>query len=441
MYCIVDLASVTNGRERDIFEVLLQHQPDVRTGTVILLAHDPSVFAEFRAEAITVSDDKTTTEQDRFAIETVDKAIEAAPVDEPILVCSFRLVLQYHLAQKPAGNRQVEFLDFRHLLRLTTSPGTKQLDQWPQSFMPLDEAIRLMKTALTVRGPLMQTQLRPALARQNPAWNKVKGRNAPQDDPKIISLLVREAAAQGAITISGDENNPLLALSGTTAPPRRTGAIQRAAAPTTPTVTAPDIDLLDGSRDSDRYMRALRAAKLGPFSEVRTAVFEQIDKILKERVGEVSIRDLISDAVDDVRSSIEKARAEGRQYLVRSLTRNLPWGALKAFLVILMTRQPIVVTDDGEIVRADWTNLSKKVARLLPDWQIILDSELIVFLIAKGFEINSYSDEELAGALYDSRRSVAKVEQVIAYLLKEGICELSPEYSLRLVRTSGQHSA
>lgn len=78
-------------------------------------------------------------------------------------------------------------------------------------------------------------------------------------------------------------------------------------------------------------------------------------------------------------------------------------------------------------------NISKPVESLLPDWQMKLDSDLIVYLIGQGFKINAYAEEDLAGALYDDRRDTEKVQGCLAYLIANGICEMNSEYALRLV--------
>lgn len=446
MLCIADLASVTNGRERDLIDVLYRHYPEVRSGTVALLVTDPGLFSEFRAEVIAVPDG-ATTDRDRFVIDNVDDAIAKAPTDERVLVGSFRTVLEYHLAQNRTSNRQVDFLDFRHLLRLTSGKSTGQLDSWPLAFMPLDEALNNLTAAVRAKGTLKQTQLRGALEKENPAWTKIKGRNAPQDDSKIISIIVNEGVAKGAIALSGNSNDPYISLAGTDGSRGTVGAVTVRGAtagqrtPTSATIAGGVVDPASGGRDSDRYIRALRDGQLGPYQEVRTAVYDAIDNILADRAGAISIRDLISQAVDTVRESIEAARLEGRQYLINSMTRNLPWGAVKAFVTLLMIRQPVIQTVGGDLVTADWTNLSKSVEALVPDWQVILDSDLIVFLISRGFTINAYSEEDLSGALFDNRRAVEKVERCIAYLIEKRICELSPEYSLRILEARHHHTA
>lgn len=352
MHCIADLASVTNGRERDLVDVLYRHYPDVRSGTVTLLVNDPNLFAEFRADVVTVPDG-AATERDRFVIENVDEVIRNTPDGEQILVGSFRTVLGYHLTQKPADGRHIEFLDFRHLLRIASGTSTSQLKSWPTTFMPLTDALKNLETAVQTKGVLKQTQLRPALAQQNPAWKKVKDRNAPQDDPKIISIIVGEGVKRGIITASGPTNDPYLSVPGTDVTAGHAGAVTLGGQ-TTQEEGVGTTGLSAETRLSDRILKVLRAGQLGPYQEVRVAVYNKMEEILKERSGEVALRDLISEAVDSVRESIEEARRGGRQYLIRSMTRNLPWGGVKAFITLMMTRTPVAIIG-GEPARADWT--------------------------------------------------------------------------------------
>lgn len=448
MRTIADLASVSNGRAAELYEILVRERPKVGEGELILLVNDNSDVKEIGGRRVAIVGE-TSTERDRSAIDAVDREISrTSEVDGgPLLVCSFRTVLEYHVTQVRQADSAVEFLNFRHLLRGITSSGntgTGPLQSWPSGFIPLEAALADLRAAVTERGAVRQTKLREELTRQNRVWKRVPGRKAPQDDSRIIGLVVREGISHGVVTTSGPQNDPWISTveSPTPAPtplPATVPARQQLAQATLPSTGVPPVD--DGRRESDRYMLTLRNAKLGPFSEVRLAIYEQMKEIVAQEAGEITIRNLIAAAVDRVREKIDKVRSEdNRQYLIRSMTRNLPWGIVKAFITALMTRRAVAITEDNEAVRADWTNLSKKVVALQDKWEIILDSELILCLLANGYEISSFTEDELSGALYDSRQQGERVQHCIAHLIEEGICELGPDYALQLVRR-GQHSA
>ncbi|WP_405484545.1 hypothetical protein [Nocardia sp. NBC_00511] len=440
LFCFADLTSTVDGRERDLFNLLIEHRPDIRAADhTLLLVRQPASFSELRAEVVQLSDGEIA-EQDHHVIERAQSFIESAPPGTPLVVASFRTVLQYHIVQTLADCK-VEYIDFRNILRAQTqAKSMAALKSWPANFLSLPEAISQVSTALQNRGgSVKQTQLRPALTRVDTRWIRVQGRNAPQDNPKIISYLVSEAVGKGIITATGDPGDPLLTLvSNTYAAPLQAkpsvNVVDASPSINAVATLAPrsSNDAVD-KRLSDQYIDRLKANSLGPFQEVRLAIYDEIDSLISAHSGKIAVRDLISKSVDKVRGDIEEARAVDTQYLIRSLTRNLPWGAVRGFITLLMTRQAVLNTDDG-VVPAMWTNLDKIVLKMEADWRVRLDADLITFLVDSGFKITTYTEEDLSGALFDNRRMVENVQECISFLIRSEICEMADDYSLQRKR-------
>jgi hypothetical protein len=290
---------------------------------------------------------------------------------------------------------------------------------WPEAVVPLDDALNVLTEALAhADRPLPTTSIRPAMTALDVRFKKPEEKNSPMAAPGLIGVLIKAALDRGLITSSGPADNPIIQLVG------RRGGNDKVTATRT---LSPAPDHFD--RESDRYLSILRAADLGPFQQVRLAVYKEMQKAFdKERA--ITLGQLLDEAVARVRKDIETAHGKQREYLIK-FGQALPWSRIRAFIGTLLTRRAVVLSD-GELIRADWLHLDAPVSGALIDWQLVLDGELVVHLVQSGCRIDQYAEVELSGALYNTRQDLARIHAVLKYLLESNICEFAADFSLKM---------
>jgi hypothetical protein len=440
MFCFVDLTAAQNGRERELFDVLIDLQPDVRaSASKMLVVTETGQFPDravygMATQLVPLPPGDSMMAAESFVIDQLEKFVAVVPDGEMLLTCSFRTTLRQHMVANHAdfGDR-FKFLDLRQVLRAKSGRVASKTMSWPERFMAEDAALTFLARAVVHRGgTLQQTRLRLALSEVDTRFRKDPAQGRPSDNPKFISLLVNMAKERGLVTLSGEEHNPYISLTPDGA--RRAGVTVPVVNqhPTLVVSNEPAATVgTEKDRESERYLKILKSNDFGPFQEVRAAVYDQIDKLIAEEQS-IRVRDIVAQSVNNVRSAVDEARTERRVYLIKDLNRNIPWGRFRSFISVLLTRRPVLRSDETALT-ASWRDLDALVTGIEEDWRVKLDSELIVFLLEHGCELGVYSEEDLAGALFNSRSAVGLVQDCIALLIKEGRCEvIESSLSIRL---------
>ncbi|WP_157696876.1 hypothetical protein [Leifsonia sp. 21MFCrub1.1] len=326
---------------------------------------------------------------------------------EPAKLASFDSEVHALVKSRFGGDPLLAVEDLR-----TYNP--KPAVQWPGKAVPLELAFRTLTTALQRSDSKMRmTNLRPAMGRVDPRFAKDANPQNPLNVVGIWGALVRAAEKAGLVTQSGPASNPYISLVEPLSPPQAAATALKDA----------------NARESDRYLGLLKAAALGPFQQVRTAVYREIERKIT-RSTSITVGELLDGAVQKVRHDVEAAHAKGKDYLL-SQGKALPWSTVRGFIAVMFIRQPVLLSDN-EPVPADWVHLDTPVSGMVDDWQLRVDGDLVAHLVGEGCRIDQYSDVELSGALYNQRQDLSQVHAVLKYLVENGICELAPDYSLRL---------
>jgi hypothetical protein len=299
---------------------------------------------------------------------------------------------------------------------------------WDDTFVPRDDAVRALVRVLYRAGaPVRMTDLRKVLGATDSRFKKKDGTfNA---RPRFMSMLVGLAKERGFVQVKANPDssvNPLVSL---TSAGRAYAA--PAPEPSNPgSLNEPQRVLVEQSAateqasQSDLYITTLRRANLGPFQEVRLAVYEEMEKLIAD--GTRTPTELIRDAVSEVRES----RA---QELLRP-GKPFPWPKVRTFISTLVSRVPVFLVN-GEIVKHTWTEGSIAVNEFMPNWQLVLDGELVCFLLERGATISLDDIPALSGALYNSRSDeyFDRALQVIGQLSSNGRIANSPSDPLEIV--------
>ncbi|MFF4040672.1 hypothetical protein [Streptomyces sp. NPDC001816] len=293
--------------------------------------------------------------------------------------------------------------------------------RWDETFMPEEEAVDAVISALAdAPSPMHKTSLRPRLAARDPRFDK--GYSEFTSKAGFVSVLLSLARKRGFVEVIGEEPGQLIALTatgraalpeGTATGSRQVGGRGgRVGLSRTPSGGSP----AHGSRirKSDQFIDILRhEGNFGPFQEVRTAVYQEMEKQVTEHPGEFSVHDLICKAASVTRDTRSNE-------LLHDPEKPFPWSNVIDFIVRLVNRRAVLISD-GNLVRHTWTEMAKEVDALDDDWQLKLDGELVLFLLENGTPVSVHDIGDLAGALYNSHNpeSRRRVIEVVRLLLEE----------------------
>jgi hypothetical protein len=174
---------------------------------------------------------------------------------------------------------------------------------------------------------------------------------------------------------------------------------------------------------SDQYIDILRHASLGPFQEVRWAIYDEIERILAS--DPVTFSTLI-------RSSVSAVREASAAKLVRN-DKPFPWAKARTFIETLASRVA-VFTHNGSPIQYSWSRIDLPIDGAVKNWRLILDGELVCYLLSRGATISFNEIPALAGALYNSRSEEVqeRATAVISHILTAGRVATFPSDQTRL---------
>lgn len=329
-----------------------------------------------------------------------DRVQQLAKDGEELIVASYRSSLRQGIA---ALKVIYPFIEFEQLSRYVHPNQDLHVEMWDESFMPRYDAIRALVAVLfKAKIPLRMTDIRKPLTSHDERFRKRVG--SFNSRPRFMSMLVALATDKNYVIVLsnvGNEQNPLVQLT----PSGRTfaGAFARESSSeggSNAHETVGDINNDSSERSrSDLYITTLRRGHFGPFQEVRLAVFEEIELLVKD--GSRTSSELIRDAISNVRET----RASE---LIRT-NKPFPWSTVRSFISALASRAPVFLVE-GAPTPHTWIAAAQRVTGLIKDWQLALDGELICYLLDQGVSISLDDIPALAGALYNSRRDEFSTE-------------------------------
>jgi hypothetical protein len=302
MRALVDLSTITGSEEQSRLDAFLSAHPDVNPAMLTVLAPTGAVSVPDGANHVATDGDPG---QRWAAVEEAVSSFMSIP-NEPGLVGSFQTSVKDLVGKNAVDSKSPQFYDLRELIR-----SRSHALGWPEKYYPVKNALDLLRRALVQKGGSMRlTQVRPALTLQDARFRKNPKAPTPLDAQNIVALLLKEAQSKKIVTLSGPDDNPVIEL----------GEVEA------PVAVATNVH----PRESDRYLALLRDAGMGPFQQVRWAVYDAIDEALATQ-EQLTVGDLLDSAVRKVRSEVEAAAVEGRDYLVKSGQR-LPWSQVRGFI-------------------------------------------------------------------------------------------------------------
>ena len=424
MEILIDLSNITGEREQHFLDLVMISYP-LAIATVVT-PESSVVPLEGRQKVRSFPSTYTPTERSKFFYEVLSEfsskaALNSLPEGEKRVVISFQLDVQAVVSGME--DPRIIFQDFRSIV------FPPKVSTWPENAMPLAEAVEILLQAISTQKDacLRMSSLRTVLENIDGRFAKISGN--PLSAPGIIKMLIHAAQEQGRVEVGGnDDSNPLVFLkrphiSSNPEPPSSSLAPIVQSLP-----SSRSSQLIHGSTDSlsEQFIACLRSAHLGPFQDIRMAIYHEIDEMSVRRLPAFQ---LINESVDNVRNKIEVARQEGRQYLVTS-KRNLPWSKIVRFVGELMRRVPCMRLGE-EFVPLRWKYMNRIVDGMANDWFLALDSILLLHLIDEGYEIGFGSLTDLSGALYNTRHDLTQSRRLIDYVLDKNMCSEDERMILR----------
>jgi hypothetical protein len=329
--------------------------------------------------------------------------------DETIIVASFRGAVRA-VTETLSVSHPGKF-EFVHL-----GSFGKQSSSGDNPYMPINDALSMLVEVLyrNLGRATRLSALRDLLAHRDERFQKVQGR--PTARPGYIYELAHRAKTDGLVEMRPNfpgDNNPNVVLTdkGISLGIPGIQAMRRGSS-------------LDKERStSDQYIDILRGANLGPFQEVRWAIYNEIERILVSEPITFSAL---------FRSSVAAVRETSATRLVRG-DKPFPWAKARTFIETLASRTA-AFTHDGSPVQYSWTRIDLPVDGTVKNWRLALDGELVCYLLSQNATISFNDVPALAGSLYNSRSEEAqeRVIAVISHVLAAGKVATFPSDQTRL---------
>lgn len=418
---IVDLTMKKAANRAQIVSRIRKAYPDFDTSQSIVIASSDQDKSSDEAQTIVPSPGSTGQEVNEFVVNQI-KQLAAEPEGshgDTLTVFSYNYVIEWAVNQDSALSG-IKYVDLRKV-SATSTPAPISTD-WDESFIDSDTVVRYLITVLSLEGgSIKKAGLRDELKKLDSRFERDENNpKAFQNQDYFISRVVNLGISPGYVEQQGGGPNPLILL---------TPAGKAKFDQLPPTISANQYPAKP-ERESDLYLDLFKSEKFGPYQEVRVAVYDQIEKLIRGGEGassKLTIAELFQTAIDNVRKEVEQAIAEGTKCLLKNPEKGYPWSRVRSLLAVLFARCPVLKRGD-ELVPTSWINMDGLVDGIAENWQDAADAEFIIFLLEKKMKISVHEEEDLAGAIFDSRRPAAteKVRRCIKYLVNSGRCTVDP---------------
>ena len=278
---------------------------------------------------------------------------------------------------------------------LSVSAHISREFRWPTELIPIETALDALfralakKRAYSMNVGVRKTELRALLSVEDPLLDKTRAAV-----PGIMTALLRRAADKSVVEVEpGNLPNPRVWLADTPENVVRKAAFE-----------AGRLARTRPSR-SQHFLNVLREARLGPFSSIRSRLYDELERLVTE--SPITLTDLLKRCIDRTRS----AEADPDGY---------PWRSVREFLINLLSRRPVLLDEAGASFCPSFSTLDRRVASLAPNWRLDLDGEMVIELAGK-VDIALFDIDALAGALYFDRSDEynAYITSVILRVLSE----------------------
>jgi hypothetical protein len=137
---------------------------------------------------------------------------------------------------------------------------------------------------------------------------------------------------------------------------------------------------------------------------------------------------------------IDRALASAKETVIAEIHRpdSFPWRKVREFLMLLLSRRPVLTMPDGSLVALTFGNLSNDVTALQSNWKLELDGELVLGIV-KGTSISLHDMYSMTGALLldRSEENVEYIFRVVKHLLEKGrLAEVHDDHGMHLIATA-----
>lgn len=277
---------------------------------------------------------------------------------------------------------------------------------WPDSLMPISEALAILNKALTKFGARSQehalrgSELRGLLSSEDIRFDKS---NPHANIPRLITALTNEAEQKGIITkrLDGSDPNPFIWLGN-----KR-------------------IEHTSQNKNKDqhglsgKYMKILQKNNMGPFSRVREVLFNKFANLI-EGDDSITVNEAINRSISLTREALSQDGAVHESF---------PWRQVRVFMVKLLSRNNVMY-DGDEFFHLSFTTLGKNVSGLKKSWIDVLEADLILCLVENGVDIHVADSPQLSGAVFHSREEniQERVNELIVQLIRSN--KLIEEYGM-----------
>jgi len=323
----------------------------------------------------------------------IDEATGATPMAAELLVLSFHSsVLALSKRYFDKSTLPVRILSWTDAYQQSARESEWGEFWWPENFMSPEEACSVLENALRQHARVRMSELRFILAAEDGRFDK--GDSVASATPGLLKQLVSLAQKKNLIRVEMTRPGDVNPVLHTVKPMVRTEA------PSAKSNGAKKSDVR--SRDMERI---LRGKNLGPFSRIRGALFDKLEDAARQNE---SLERTISTCVEATR--------------LEQNSTGYPWRVVQQFVITLMQRRPIALSNSGEPITPTLLGRAEVVGGLREGWRLEWEGELIVALLEDMQDLHPAFDMvNLALMLHHTGEpaTIVQVHEVLAHLARQ----------------------
>jgi len=393
---IADLTKAHPGSESGLLRSLLS--TGYSQGPVILVCHEGQASGlstvSPQANVKVLPDSAHYTDVMLAVVDLIDEQVKSTSLADELTILSFHAaVLQLQPRYAKVADLRIRCGTWGNFFRNYGPPREPQGTAWPADFMPKEEAVQVLCTALArYAAPVQLCDLRTVLVSVDSKFAKESSSAAAT--PGLLKQLVTYGSYLGRVRVQyrgEDKANPLVSL------------VEKQGTES----SAVEYKTTQSAEKLSKRMEAhLRPKKLGPFAQLREELFNNLESAAKAKL---TLREVIAKAV-----TVTREDRGGGQY---------PWRDVQEFLITLMKRRPIALDDSDKVIIPDSTGRGTVVSSLRSNWRREWEGEILVGVIEEINDIDvAYAAPDFALLLYhtaDTRRCTY-VDELLSDLVKSG---------------------
>ncbi|KFF59991.1 hypothetical protein JF66_07430 [Cryobacterium sp. MLB-32] len=357
--------------------------------------------------------DAELTDDSAHAAKILGQVEAAKESGESVVVSSYLSRVGSLISSKYGDDHTVTYEPLARLAHRVPAEIARSDGDSTSALMSSEEIVTHVVAAIgsSSSGGVDQTALRTLLATRDQRFAKDAG-PVEWKQQGFIGRIVNLAVSAGLVRAIAGERAPQVNLTLTPAGQRSLATHTDEQPAVLTTMESNTEDKREEGKDPkvQEWWDVLGSHGFGPFQQVRLELYSALRAIVTEESGSL-------DGINLIKRATHRVRAESG--------RKLPWQKVQEFLRTLL-REELVLRSGEDLVSPRFGINEPKIDDLVDSFDLALDARLLVLLVKIGGIVHHDDTWRIAAALFNSRASEDRADQVFLAALATGEVTIDP---------------